>query len=260
MGSRGILELLAEYFCLNIPMLARLSRTTERNAQAIVQRLVKDGKAYGKKYETEQYVNGALPLVVGLTDSSVSQAFREGWATNSTKSFRGHALRTVEHEIKISEFHIALDEFAEQNGWTIQWRQRQLDKNSVRPDALFSLNGHYFFLEMERAKLGNYRDGKPQILRKLAHYRDYHDSVACERDFGFRAFRVITVMRTPERVDNLLILMKTAGLSDAIFLVSSELHFFAFHTAVADIHGTALDLSNERIERIVPSLNFVPML
>src|SRR6202040_1778067 len=52
----------------------------------------------------------------------------------------------------------------------------------------------YYFLEIERAKIGHYQNGEPSIMRKLAKYRDYYGSDACEREWGtFRQYRVIVV-------------------------------------------------------------------
>jgi len=184
-------------------MAAQLLSTSVRTAQRHYASLAESRLVYAKSYESESYARGALPMAYGLTDSGVTLAFREGWATDATKSFKGHALRTIEHELMITEFHVHLAKLCDERGWTLHWRQRRLDKNKVRPDALFAIGGQYFFLEMERARLGDYQDGKPSIVRKLDSYREYFDSTDCEDDFGFRKFRVVTVMRTPERVANL---------------------------------------------------------
>jgi hypothetical protein len=100
----------------------------------------------------------------------------------------------------------------------------------VNPDALFSIDGAYWFLEVERSKLGNYRNGEPQVIRKLHSYWRYYDSTDCEKDFGFRKFRVATVMRTAERSRNLVNLMGGNGLDKATFLVSHERDLFNFTT------------------------------
>ena len=105
-----------------------------------------------------------------------------------------------------------------------------MDKKAVRPDALFRLNAQCFFLEVERAKLGDYKDGRPSITRKLEAYRDYYDSTDCEKDFGFRKFRVVTIMRTKQRVENLTAACVAAGMASGIFLNACENAFFDFTT------------------------------
>jgi hypothetical protein len=229
-GKRQALGILAEYFCLNTTLASELLAVSPRAVQARYQRLAAAQLVYAKSYETETYLKGALPKAYGLTDSGVKQAFREGFATDSTKSFRGHALRTIEHELMISKFHLELAKRARAHAWDLRWRQNRLDKSAVRPDALFCLNGNYFFLEMERAKLGDYRDGRPSIVGKLEAYRAYYDSTDCEKDFGFRKFRVVTVMRTAKRMENLTRALMSAGLDSGIFLNASEGAFFDFTT------------------------------
>jgi hypothetical protein len=229
-AKRQALGILAEYFCLNTVLASELLGISERAVQAHYQRLVAAQLVYAKSYEPETYEKGALPKAYGLTDSGVKQAFREGFSTDSTKSFRGHAVRTIEHELMISKFHLALARLTTTNAWDLSWQQSRLDKKAVRPDALFRLNGHCFFLEMERSRLGDYRDGRPSILGKLESYRTYYGSTDCENDFGFRTFRVITVMRTPLRVENLTKALVAADLQTGIFWNASEGAFFDFTT------------------------------
>lgn len=85
-------------------------------------------------------------------------------------------------------------------------------KRGGNPDAYFSLtnpqtegkNTHHFFLEVERAKIGSYKDGEPSITRKLRRYYEYYNTAGCESDWGFRTYRVVTVLRNDERRTNLL--------------------------------------------------------
>jgi hypothetical protein len=244
-AKRQALGILAEYFCLNTILASELLGISERAVQAHYQRLVAAQLVYAKSYEPETYEKGALPKAYGLTDSGVKQAFREGFATDSTKSFRGHALRTIEHELMISKFHLELVKLAAVNVWDLHWRQSRLDKRAVRPDALFRLNGHNFFLEIERARLGDYRDRTPRIIGKLQAYREYHASTDCENDFGFRTFRIITVMRTPRRVENLTQALTQAGQGSGFFWNASEDAFFDFTTPKPNYAPSFASLTRE---------------
>jgi hypothetical protein len=87
-----------------------------------------------------------------------------------------HSTRTLDHELEITSFHVALHRLCSALGLRYQWRQKDL-KHTVHPDAIFyvadpqtSGKAFCYFLEIERAKLGNYRNGEPQILRKLRKY------------------------------------------------------------------------------------------
>jgi hypothetical protein len=238
-AQREALRVLADYFCLNIKMAADLLGISERAAQFHYERLQKEQLVYAFRYYPEHQKRGAAPYAYGLSDSGVTQAFEDGFATDSTKTFRGHSPRTIEHELTISRFHLELAALAESKQWDLRWRQTNL-KRTVHPDALFAINGKYFFLEIERAKLGNYRDGEPQIVRKLRSYWDYYDSTGCESEFGLRKFRVATVMRTPERAANLGHILRGNHLDKATFLIASEPRMLAF-TSAKDLSSVPLE-------------------
>jgi hypothetical protein len=129
------------------------------------------------------------------------------------KTLDEHSQRTLDHELEISFFHIALKNSCNKHGQKLYWQQSDL-KCTISPDAMFAItdpakpegkNTMYYFLEMERAKIGHYRDGEPSIMRKLAKYYAYYGSDACEKEwFDFRQFRVVVVLRTEERQKNLL--------------------------------------------------------
>jgi hypothetical protein len=211
-AERKSLTLLAEYFCLNADTAAHLMHISERTARRHFQHLEGKGYVQSLAYYPEQQKKGAAPHAFGLSAKGVAYAFKEGFNAGGTKTFDEHSSRTIDHELAITRFHIVLTELSDQKGWRLRWRQYDL-KRGVHPDALFSLNNTYWFLEVERAKLGNYKNGEPQILRKLKHYHGYYDSTDCEKEWGdFRKFRVLTLMRTPQRTENLIDLLRAEGL------------------------------------------------
>jgi hypothetical protein len=224
-AKREALAVLADYFCLNARMAAELLGISARAVQAHYQRLIGAELVYGIRYAPEEHLKGAIPIAYGLSDSGVDKAFREGFATDSTKTIKDHKPSRIEHEVMISRFHLELARLCEERKWDVRWRQRNL-QHGVYPDALFRVDGSYFFLEIERAKLGDYKDGEPQLLRKLKAYREYRDTAECEKDFGFRRFRVVTVMRTCARAANLIKRAEVVGLAPATFVVSSEQELF----------------------------------
>ena len=132
--------------------------------------------------------------------------------------YPGAALSTsskyiLRHDIQIVQFHIALKRWAEKHNLILYWHEPLMDRQkAIIPDAYFGLQdlskppGHntlHYFLEMERAKIGNYVNGEPSIVRKLAKYYDLYDTDECEKEWGFRKFRIITVVRTSEKQINL---------------------------------------------------------
>ena len=129
------------------------------------------------------------------------------------KSFDEHSARTLDHELEISYFHFAIKSLCKQYGWQLYWQQADLKTKFIHPDALFAItdgkkpdgrNTMYYFLEIERSKIGHFRDGEPSIIRKLEKYYDHYNSLDCQRDWNFKQFRVVVVQRTLARADNLL--------------------------------------------------------
>jgi hypothetical protein len=203
------LQFLAEYFVLTTNTLAQLrrSRIPNRNDQRTEQRtlllLFKAGYVHRIPYFDLNQTNGGATYAYGLNDKSV--------AIYGGKSFDDHSLRTLDHELGITEFHIELKRLCEANGLTLRWQQSDL-KRGIHPDAYFSIadptkddgKQSHFFLEIERCKIGHVVNGVPSIIKKLSRYYDFYNTEDCKRDWGFLTYRVVTVLQTDERRTNLL--------------------------------------------------------
>jgi hypothetical protein len=125
---------------------------------------------------------GGATYVYGLSAKGVRHALRNGYATPATKTLDEHSIRTLDHELELTSFHIALHRLCARQGLRYSWRQKDLN-HTVHPDALFHVadpaspgKAFCYFLEIERAKLGQYRDGEPQVLRKVRRYYEYFNS------------------------------------------------------------------------------------
>jgi Replication-relaxation len=213
-AKRKSLDLLAEYFCLrtkDVAALLRGRKPTESDLRSARRTLglLRQAKLVDRlPYFEPDRLSGGIGYVYGLSDKGVQDSDCYPYP----KTFDEHSVRTLDHELEISFFHIALKRFAEGNGLRLYWQQSDL-KRGIHPDALFALtdprkpedrNTYYFFLEIERSRVGNFRNGEPGILRKLARYAEYFGSDACQRHWNFRRFRVIVVQRTEARRDHLL--------------------------------------------------------
>jgi Fe2+ or Zn2+ uptake regulation protein len=202
------LELLAGHFCLRVYDAAKLLRGCEpdendlRTARRTLHLLWKEGRLHRILY-LDLSTEGVCH-VYGLTDRTVKEY--------GGKTFDEHAERTLDHELAISYFHIPLENLCQKSGWTLYWQQSDLKTKTIHPDAYFAItdpakpegrNTHHFFLEVERSKVSNYRDGEPSIVRKLAKYYNLFDTAQSEKDWGIRQFRVVVVQRTDERRRNL---------------------------------------------------------
>lgn len=207
-AKRKTLELLAEYFCLRVHDVAKLLRNREpnendlRTARRTLHLLWKEGILHRILYL--DLATEGVCHVYGLTDRGVKEY--------GGKTFDDHAERTLDHELAISYFHILVRGLCERCTWTLYWQQSDLKTKTVHPDAYFAItdlakpeerNTHHFFLEVERSKVSNYKDGEPSIIRKIGKYYDLFDTRQCEKDWGVRQFRVVVVQRSDERRRNL---------------------------------------------------------
>jgi hypothetical protein len=201
------LELLADYFCLRIKDVALLmgknpeDDNDRRNVQTTLSLLHKQRIASRLPYFDLEMDLPTRSFVYGLSD--------RGAKDYGGKTFDEHSERTLDHELEISTFHIALIKAFPT--LRITWHQANI-KRGVNPDAYFSItdpalpegkNTFHYFLEIERAKIGNIKNGEPSIIRKLAKYYEYYDTNECEKDWGSKTYRVITVVRNADKQYNL---------------------------------------------------------
>jgi hypothetical protein len=208
-SKRDALAALNEFYCLRPKDFARLhfntknpSESNTRSINATLQLLRQENLVYPIRYYPSKQTIGQATFVYGLTRKAVREL-------ESGRLFDEHSERTLDHELEISLFHLDLKELCEKHGWHLTWEQDSIDgKREINPDAFFAItkpelpqnkNTFPFFLEIERSKIGNYRDGKPSILRKLEKYADHFDSSQCEKEWGIRKFRVLIVQPNETR-------------------------------------------------------------
>jgi hypothetical protein len=215
--KKQVLALIAEYFCLRTNDLVDLvygkqtepSRASMRRTLSL---LLKEGFLHRLPYIEAERTKGASTFVYGLTDQGC--ALYGDLAGPRAKTFDDHSQRTLDHELEISFFHIALKNLCERHtNLRLFWQQRDL-KCTINPDAYFAITDTskpegkdtlHYFLEIERAKLGSWKNGEPQIIRKIAKYYAYYNSDTCQKEWKhFRQFRVILVQRTEQKREFLL--------------------------------------------------------
>jgi hypothetical protein len=214
--KRRVLVLFAEFFCLRTYDAATLLRNraiTQSDACSVRRTLSilhRDGFLYRVPYLDPARERGGIAYVYGLSAKGVDHALQNGYSTPATKTLDEHSVRTLDHELELTSFHIVLRGLCAGQGLRYAWRQTNL-KHTVHPDAVFNVadpahpdKAFCYFLEIERAKLGNYRNGEPQIFRKLKKYYEYFNSTSCEKEWGFRQYRVVVVQRSDARREGLL--------------------------------------------------------
>ena len=173
-AKRRVLELFAEFFCLRTNDAAELLRgraITESDARSVRRTLSilhRDGFLYRVPHFDSAHDRGGASYVYGLSAKGVDHALQNGYSTWATKTLAEHSIRTLEHELELTSFHIAVHRLCCAKGLRYSWRQKDL-KHTVHPDALFYVadpaspgKAFCYFLEIERARLGNYRNGEPR--------------------------------------------------------------------------------------------------
>jgi hypothetical protein len=186
------------------------SRQTEPN-QASMRRtlslLDKEGLVHRERYIEPDRNFGGTTGVWGLTDKGVANGYEYSQGDYcyglKPKTFDEHSVRTLDHELEISYFHMALKKLPRR----LYWQQADL-KRSVHPDAYFALtdpalpegkNTFHYFLEIEKGKK-TFDD----LLKKLGRYYDLYNTDKCEREWGFKQFRMIVIQKNDTRRANLL--------------------------------------------------------
>ena len=168
-AGNGILNLLHEYYFLTPDRLAKIRGTSLRAEQRNLNLLARQKEVKRLPY---------LPL-------NCERGVQYVYHTQD-----GHSRRTLDHELDITDFHIKMAQLSTQHGWELIWQQKHMT-GTFYPDAYFSIRGLHFFLEIERQKYGNVKQGKPSIIRKADAYYEYYESKDCMKRWGFDQFRVI---------------------------------------------------------------------
>lgn len=206
------LELLHEYYLLRVNDFVTLIKgqpdeDARRSIQNVLKALLQKQYVGRLRYFDDMAERSSVVYAYFLNDSGAALL------EDSAAAFSKESKLILRHEIEITQFHIHLKRWAEKQGLILHWHEPKIDhKKTINPDAYFGIEdpkkptGHntlHYFLEIERAKVGNYKNGEPSIIRKLGKYYEFYDTGDCEKEWGFRKFRVITVVRNSDKQYNL---------------------------------------------------------
>jgi hypothetical protein len=226
---RAVMELLHTFYIARVNDLLAIrgdeSDDVRRNVQYILARLQERGYVGRLQFFDNVSDSRATVYAYFLTDKGAREL------EDPAAAFSKESEIIPRHEIEITQFHIRLYQWAQKRGLILHWHRPKMNHTkSINPDARFSIeepnlpqgkNTTHYFLEIERSPLGNYRDGEPSIVRKLTKYYEYFNTDACEKDWRFRKFRVITVVRTADKMYNLCKLMSDK-FSHRMFWMTTE--------------------------------------
>jgi hypothetical protein len=277
--SKAILQILVSRFvarttdlyCL-VPKVARKQQDHEREIRAALKRLREEYDPREKKNGLDRQwgyirsVSWSDPtieskieytcLVHGLTDRGLRLVRDRGLDPDHTgRSFQEFSTDHVDHELRVNDTVDALREELAKIGLELIVITIHLKRKCIHPDLLLYVynpttdtRSAPIFLEYEKQKRGHYDDGgKPQIIKKLEAFAVYYNSEECQKDFNFRKFYVLVILRTERKARFLLRDLAERGLKRETFLVTSEPTFKAnllktqYHT-VAGENYSILDL------------------
>jgi hypothetical protein len=197
-----------------------------------------EGYVHRIPYLDLEQARGGATFAYGLRDKGVAEY--------GGKTFDEHSHRTLDHELAITQFHLSLKRFSEERGLLLFWQQHDL-KRTIHPDAYFSItdskkdgrNTHHFFLEIERQRMGAAAHGKPSIIRKAERYYAYYNTNECEKDWGFKTFRVVFVQKNDVRRGHFLAVL-SKDFSHRMFWLGTERNCCAdFRTPKMDVSSFA---------------------
>jgi hypothetical protein len=169
-------------------------------------------------------------LVHGLTDRGLRLARERGLDPDQHgKSFQEFSAEHVDHELRINDLIATLRAELEAIGLELIIERTHIKGATVAPDLLSYIydpkndtRSAPIFLEYEKQKRGKHDDGKPQVIRKLESLAEYYNSDLCQKEFGFRKFYVIVILRTERKANFLLEDLVKRNLKIKTFLIASE--------------------------------------
>lgn len=209
---------LSQFFCLSSADLALLSYgqitpSALRSMRRTISLLEKEGLVDWRGLIPRIRRRGSPSFIYGLTNKGVLKVEDEGLSTPATKIFKPNSDNLLPHEYEITRFHLHVDRLCREHDLSLYWQQRDM-KCTINPDALFAItdskqpegeNTLYYFLEVEKTKPGNFKNGQSKLSRALAKYHSYYGSAQCHKEWvQFTKFRVIIILRNGERRSNLL--------------------------------------------------------
>ena len=260
----ALLQNIARFRLVSTAQLARLDGGSEQNVSRSLLALFEHGYVERPIAQVASRLQheGSRPAIYGLTRKGARLLRSEGLDVrrrflDGIDKERGAGWRFVEHTIAIAEFFVSLEiaaktrtdlrilERAEilENSPRVSGERRVrleasirlggvLKRNAVLPDALFGVRFYdeeesYFMLEIDRGEMPIDRQRglhSTYFTKKMLTYYEANRQQRHVCDLGLENFRVATVTTTAERVDKMLVALRTIteGTGSNMFLFVDE--------------------------------------
>ena len=185
---------------------------TESDARSVRRTLFilhRDGFLYRVSHLDSGHERGGAGYVYGLSAKGVSHALRNGYSTSATKTLDEHSVRTLDHELEITEFHIALHRRCSANISGICGGRRTSSTPSIRTPSSTSPirqiparpSAISWRSNARNSAITGRRTADPSQAPERIY--NYFNSTDCEKEWGFRQYRVVVVQRTDARREGL---------------------------------------------------------
>jgi Replication-relaxation len=207
--DNDIYQAIAKFQFLTAEHIANLTGRDHKTIQKRLQMLT-EAKLLNRQRRDEM-----APYVYFLAEKGGHVAYSQGYLPE-VRWIKGKSRILINHDLEITEFHLALEKaFSGQVEWE-QWRGDLKDHIETRegvysliPDAKFTLNtlngkgGGVFFLEVVKSYESEYENGDSNLFTKIALYSQYKNQF--RKKYGADDFRVLWILPTEKRVLNLLV-------------------------------------------------------
>lgn len=251
-GDTQLLEILAQYVFAR-PL--HVSQRAKRHIVSVRRRLRQlYERGYLQRYRLpvlrepgEHQAGPADQAVYALTPQGGRVAQTLGIVDAEYHAPTAKSVLMLPHEMKLANFHLALDLATENNPscQLIHWEQRrsrlqkvfehQGRRRIIAPDALLALryknrepdrNVRYFFVEMEAGRPHSFEEGESNLLQKIRNYRAYQElNLSPTHDGQTFRFRVIFVLPTLQRCLNFCSKVQEAHLATkAVWITASSVY------------------------------------
>jgi hypothetical protein len=221
-SDQQVIQLIYQYRILSQEQLERLLKKSRSRVQQIMMRLYHH--EYVERLFLPVWFDGRSPTLYILDKRGIALLQRLGIDDMSGQPSKKLTPMFLEHTLAINDVRIAIALACQQQGWSIyKWQTEndikadydrvplqvtptKVEKVPIVPDSYFIIelpgeNVATFFLELDRGTMTLQR-----FKTKVMAYVAYYKSGGYERRFGYKGFRVLTVVDTisPNRVENLM--------------------------------------------------------
>jgi hypothetical protein len=236
-GDADVLELLSQYHYLQPRHFQQFSHRHIVSLRRRLRQLYKTGFVDRLTLPLERDWPVAIPpdqFVYRLSKKGLAKAQALGFTDGDSRFDSEKRVTFLAHDLQLTDLHACLELAGKSKHLeVIGWEQRRsvlLDSvGQINPDAFFGLkdltapegqNCRYYFVEIERSGQAKYEAGESSLIRKCRQFQSYAEQKRQTTVWGIRDFRLLVVLPTAQRVENLCEKLEEAELGFKRFWIT----------------------------------------